>query len=51
MAKEKIIGDGLFPEEQTDQKEESRQEMETPDSKIEKKKTGNAQERKFWNLT
>ncbi len=47
MAKEKIIGDGLFPEEQTDQKEESRQGMETPDPKVEKKKTGNAQERKI----
>lgn len=41
MAEEKIIGDGLLPEEQTGQKEEGRQEMETPDSKTKKGKTGN----------
>nr|WP_306449049.1 hypothetical protein [Odoribacter splanchnicus] len=47
MAEEKIIGDGLLPEEQTGQKEEGRQEMETPDSKTKKGKTGNTQERKI----
>lgn len=47
MAKEKTIEDGLFPEEQTGQKEESQNKVDTPDSKTKKKKAGNTQERKI----